>query len=608
MKHDFGRSRCQSNEIFGENRTISRSTLLTLAAATGLGCICLPVQAQQTTPGFEPLNVARDPNGVDVLSGKITMPVPTLQIPIIPSLTIGRIQDIMLFASTTAGQSGDSLSVSATFKTGSEVSESFSCIDGDCKTESARPGSLVASPQSDFFLYTEGVTGRKITYDKLARKALVAGSAGISSGKTQAGYWASEATYADGEVLTYDYDIATYSPSNKNYRIAKVTSSRGFELRIAYAVAATDIYNVSWAAPANASIYTSGASPVLLGSIAYGSGTITDMAGNVWAISYGENGRGGLGLEGANYKPPTNATEQLLGTSSVADKNGGLLSTLTKDGTQVWNYAYSHALNNSLTNTPYNKTRTVTVTGPAGYQRVITVASGCDPDVQPGCKPYSFVTQEKDALNRTTKYSYTNKRLSKIEMPEGNAIELVYDLMGNVTKKTQIAKVGSGLPNIVEEALYPDAINCLEGGLTEPGCYRPIWVKDAKGNVTDYVWDSATGQLVKEAKPATASGIRPEVLYEYDSPHGKGISLKVKESMCITSAATGNASAPCAGGATDEVVTRYEYLPNLLLNGVAVTATGSSGALETLRTCYTYDPQGRKISETQPMGTGSTCP
>ena len=68
-----------------------------------------------------------------------------------------------------------------------------------------------------------------------------------------------------------------------------------------------------------------------------------------------------------------------------------------------------------------------------------------------------------------------------------------------------------------------------------------------------------------------------------------------------------------AGGANDEVVTDYDYGPDsgpnyLLLRGIAVTATNSSGVLETLRTCFTYDARGNKLSETQPLGTGSTCP
>ena len=63
----------------------------------------------------------------------------------------------------------------------------------------------------------------------------------------------------------------------------------------------------------------------------------------------------------------------------------------------------------------------------------------------------------------------------------------------------------------------------------------------------------------------------------------------------------------CAGGASDAVVTSYDYGPDsgpntLLLRGTTVTSSAG-----TLRTCFGYDRWGRKMSETSPRGTGSTC-
>ncbi|MEP2987347.1 MAG: hypothetical protein ABJL11_17725, partial [Parasphingorhabdus sp.] len=77
------------------------------------------------------------------------------------------------------------------------------------------------------------------------------------------------------------------------------------------------------------------------------------------------------------------------------------------------------------------------------------------------------------------------------------------------------------------------------------------------------------------------------------------------EEYCKTTAASGSG---CVGGAADEVITAYDYGPtsgpnNLLLRGTVA----DSGGLN-LRTCYKYDQYGRKIAETQPLGTGSTCP
>jgi hypothetical protein len=75
---------------------------------------------------------------------------------------------------------------------------------------------------------------------------------------------------------------------------------------------------------------------------------------------------------------------------------------------------------------------------------------------------------------------------------------------------------------------------------------------------------------------------------------------------CRTTATVNGA---CAGGAADEVLTAYEYGPdtgavgnNLMLRGVAVTADG-----QTLRTCYGYDRDGNKISETKPRAGLAVC-
>jgi YD repeat-containing protein len=78
-------------------------------------------------------------------------------------------------------------------------------------------------------------------------------------------------------------------------------------------------------------------------------------------------------------------------------------------------------------------------------------------------------------------------------------------------------------------------------------------------------------------------------------------------SSCRTSAATGNPASPCTV-AGDEVRTEFDYGPDsgpntLLLRGQVVTADGVS-----LRTCYTYDQRGRRISTTLPNANLGSCP
>lgn len=86
---------------------------------------------------------------------------------------------------------------------------------------------------------------------------------------------------------------------------------------------------------------------------------------------------------------------------------------------------------------------------------------------------------------------------------------------------------------------------------------------------------------------------------------GGAVWLRSEERFCRSTATVNDV---CSGGSSDEVVTTYDYGPdsgpnNLLLRGIVVTSGGQS-----IRTCYTYDAKGNKISETKPLGTGGSCP
>ncbi|WOE75549.1 hypothetical protein [Alterisphingorhabdus coralli] len=143
--------------------------------------------------------------------------------------------------------------------------------------------------------------------------------------------------------------------------------------------------------------------------------------------------------------------------------------------------------------------------------------------------------------------------------------------------------------------------------------------------MTDYEYASSHGGVTRVRGPAVG-GVRPETRYSYGQYYawtraGSGSSfvraatpvwLLSSERTCISSAMT---SSGCAGGAADQVVTNYQYEAgnasrgsNLLLLGTAVTARNASGQTETLRTCYAYDDQGRRISETSPRANLSSCP
>jgi YD repeat-containing protein len=153
-------------------------------------------------------------------------------------------------------------------------------------------------------------------------------------------------------------------------------------------------------------------------------------------------------------------------------------------------------------------------------------------------------------------------------------------------------------------------------------CNRPTSVADANNNITTYTYDPNHGGVLTETMPMVG-GVAPQKRYEYAQRYAwfknssgsyvqaaTPVWVKTRERFCKTTAASG---ASCAGRSADEVVTDYDYGPNsgpnpLLVRGVVVTATNSTGALETKRTCFSYDANGRKISETNAAANLSSCP
>jgi YD repeat-containing protein len=232
----------------------------------------------------------------------------------------------------------------------------------------------------------------------------------------------------------------------------------------------------------------------------------------------------------------------------------------------------------------------------------------------------------KDALNRQWQFSYDNNvyapdglvqivaagELIGVTYPEGNQLSYGIDARANRISSTGIAKSGSGLANIATASAFPT--NC-SNVIT---CNKPSSVTDARGNTIDYTYDPTHGGILTESAPADSNGIRPVKRYSYvqrtawlkNSSGGYTVSaypvwLVNDMRTCRTSATIGNA---CSAGSADEVVTTYDYGPNsgpnnLLVRGIIVTADGVSR-----RTCYAYDINGRKISETRPNANLTTCP
>lgn len=202
--------------------------------------------------------------------------------------------------------------------------------------------------------------------------------------------------------------------------------------------------------------------------------------------------------------------------------------------------------------------------------------------------------------------------------PEGNEVQSQQDARGNTIWVRRTPKTGTGY--LQANATFPSTCTSTD----RRTCNQPTSQSDFNGNTTDYTYDTAHGGLLTETGPAVNS-IRPQTRHTYEQRYawvsnGSGgyaqaatpVWLRTSTSACRTSAATGNPSAPCATTG-DEVLTAYDYGPTgsgpntLLLRGQTVTAT-DGGVTTTLRTCYGYDANGNRISETQPNANLTSCP
>ncbi len=197
--------------------------------------------------------------------------------------------------------------------------------------------------------------------------------------------------------------------------------------------------------------------------------------------------------------------------------------------------------------------------------------------------------------------------------PEGIKTRYEYDGHGNLRKTTRYPKPGVLNPDGSTPA--PIVVEAAFDFLNLKSQTKPLWARDPNGNVTAWTYAPEHGGVLTETGPAV-NGVTPQKRYSYvqrharladGSPAGPPVWLLERMSTCRTGNPSGSG---CALGAADEVLTVYDYGPdsgptNLLLRGQAVAADG-----EVLRTCFAYDPLGRKISETSPNGTAglSSCP
>lgn len=222
---------------------------------------------------------------------------------------------------------------------------------------------------------------------------------------------------------------------------------------------------------------------------------------------------------------------------------------------------------------------------------------------------YGHIISVVDEKSRETSYIYfsTFPDPLAIKFPELNEIHYVHDSRWNITEIVYLPKPNSGLQSTSVFSAGYDA-TCA----SRAKCNKPNWTKDALGNQTDYTYDDTTGLTLTITRPADSSGIRPITAYSYQqiATYSRNSSGSLSQTGSIwkpTVTATCNKTAgtvvisgltstlTCGGGAADLMLTTTSYAGSFNALPTAVTQASGDGVL-TATTSYGYDDHGNQIS------------
>ncbi|WEK46400.1 MAG: hypothetical protein P0Y56_15530 [Candidatus Andeanibacterium colombiense] len=425
--------------------------------------------------------------------------------------------------------------------------------------------------------------------------------------------YATKITYPDGVEWYFDYDISSYETGPTLppecyqmplpyelqincgllasqwqtftfMRLASIRSNTGYQIKLGYAsdtISAADTYGwqnlikatalnnaVEYCAPTGGSCTFSNSWP----QATYSGYNYTDPEGLTTTYTITADGITGI-------KPP-GASSNLV----TIGYTSGKVTSIQKFGS-TWGYAYTSTA--------------TTVTDPASNTRVITF------DADKG------VTADKNEANKTTSFAYcvtgdTNcpvGLLKSVTAPEGNKVSYAYDTRANLIGTTYVAKSGSGLSNISTSASYTSTCS------NQKTCNQPTSRTDAKGNVTDYMYDSTTGGVTSVKPPADSGGTRPEVRYSYSAKQARYLtaastysnsgSIYVLTGISICRAGT----APSCVGTANEKVTSMIYPASTATNNLQQTQVTTKAGNNTLlaSTAVTYNSLGQLLTVDGPL-------
>jgi RHS repeat-associated protein len=536
-----------------------------LLAGTALCGVAAPASAQVTSPTYRNF----DPNGVDLVKGDFLTSFPE------GSIGSGEAELAllrMLGATGSNGTTGSSQWDHMLFTlTSSNAFVDFGSRVDKFPGAESRGASLAGSGDSYQYRSPDG------TLVAFTDPSPGGGDGGYCGSTASASCWLlpTSVTSPDGKAVTINYEFFSLctdpplpeepdeepEPANCQHtpRIASVTNSFGYEIRFAYASGTSGSGSVpaTFHQRTGATFYNSNAGSSALASVSYsypstGVTDITDQGGRTWRVT----------------SSPTNYAIRRPGASSnttSASLTSGVVTSVTKEGVTT---SYSRSVSGS--------TATMVVTN--ALSQATTIVSNLISG-----RPTSVT----DPLSHTTGFTYdSSDRLKRVTAHEGNYVEHTYDARGNITQTVAVPKGGSGATIVTSASFDSTCAN-------PKTCNRPNSTTDARGNTTNYTYDSTHGGVLTVTAPAVG-GVQPQTRYTYALTNGEYQLTEV--SQCRTTSS-------CTGG-SDEVKTVVAYDAN---GNIYWAATGNGSATLVAATTMTFDSIGNLLTVDGPLsGTADT--
>ena len=536
-----------------------------------------------------PIRSTVDANGVNLVTGALTVSTPTI--------SIGQGEGALSYVRQLIG-TGWTDNVTGTV---SMTTQGYVVSVGGGSELFTKAGSIFTNAEG--LASTLTLSGSTYTYTTGGGVVMVF-SPGLTQGASDYSLARlTSATYPDGKVVTYNYQTTPYSS-----RLQSVTNNFGYQLKFTYSLnnpqSAADVpayLKLATAIGINRAIdYCSPTAdscsgftqswptvtytlyPAALVTI-----SVTDPVGNISLFAYNASSQlAGITRPGAS----ANTTAISYDTSGrvAAISNSARTVGPSGGGPGTWSYDYSTA----------GSTITTTVTDPLAHLRTVVASTTT-----------SLPTSDTDGLARTTSYVYDSfGRLTQITRPETDYTQYAYDARGNVTTTTVFPNNGPGHGSLQASANYDTT--CA----SPAKCNSPNYVINANGGRTDYTYDTTHGVILTvTVAPATAGATRPQTRYSYSSLYAwyKNAGGSVVQGAGPLTLLTGTSScatqASCAG-TSDEVVSSIAYGVAGVANNLGATsaAAGPGNGPSLTSASTTYDVFGNVATTVGPLGSAQT--